>query len=142
MAYRRTVSPVDAKLAELDRELRQVRRTLRSATRNAGSPAAPRRAPAARATTPAAPSSRADARGGELFAHAEQAREPSSAPAPRARAPGGGEAKERFAHYFASGSFVGATRPMREERRIRRNKALYMVILAVIVAFVIFSLLR
>ncbi len=46
--------------------------------------------------------------------------------------------KQRFASYF-SGSFIGG-RPMREERRVQRNRAIVMMIVVVIVAYIVYSL--
>lgn len=44
---------------------------------------------------------------------------------------------ERFANYFSSGSF-GKTRPLGYEKRLQRNKAIFMVIFVVIVAYVMY----
>ncbi len=42
----------------------------------------------------------------------------------------------RFANYFASGSF-GSSRPLAEERRIQRNKAVFMIIVLVVVLAIV-----
>ena len=66
----------------------------------------------------------------------ELAREPEDLPSPsplvvdtRRRST---QAPPRFANYFASGSF-GKSRPLAEERRIQRNKAIFMIIVVLLV---------
>lgn len=47
---------------------------------------------------------------------------------------------QRFASYFVTGS-LHSVRPLRTERRIQRNKAIVMVIIAILVAYGVISLL-
>ena len=47
---------------------------------------------------------------------------------------------DRFANYFASGSFVGAP-PAKGEGRVQRNKAVFMIVIVVVVGFVLYSLI-
>lgn len=69
---------------------------------------------------------------------AEPDERPVPPPAPhlvvdtRRRAPA---APPRFANYFASGSF-GTNRPLAEERRIQRHKAIFMVIVVATVLYI------
>lgn len=67
---------------------------------------------------------------------------PSARTRPPTGRPGWGpvEDKRRFANYF-SGSLLGA-RPVREERRLQRNRAIVMLIVVAIVAYVVYSLVR
>ena len=44
--------------------------------------------------------------------------------------------RPKFANYFASGSF-GSSRPLAEERRIQRNKAIFMVVVLVLVIAIV-----
>lgn len=47
---------------------------------------------------------------------------------------------QRFASYLASGSF-GRTRPLGHEKRLQRNKAIFMVIFVILVGFVLYRVL-
>jgi hypothetical protein len=44
---------------------------------------------------------------------------------------------ERFVSYFSSGSF-GKARPLSQERRLQRNKAIMMIVFVIIVAFILY----
>ena len=44
----------------------------------------------------------------------------------------------RFATYFGSGS-LHSVRPLRQERRVQRNKAVFMLILAAAILYLVFS---
>lgn len=46
---------------------------------------------------------------------------------------------DRFANYFASGSFV-KTRPLGRERRVQRNKAIFMMIFVLLVGYLVYHL--
>ena len=46
---------------------------------------------------------------------------------------------KRFANYFTSGTFI-TPRPLRTEKNVQRNKAVFMVILLVLVGLWVFSL--
>jgi len=45
---------------------------------------------------------------------------------------------QRFATYFGSGS-LHSVRPLRQERRVQRNKAVFMLILAAAILYLVFS---
>ena len=47
---------------------------------------------------------------------------------------------ERFANYFSSGGFLGGPRPMKQEKNVQRNKAVFMVAVVVVVTFWVFYL--
>jgi hypothetical protein len=47
---------------------------------------------------------------------------------------------QKFASYFASGSF-GKARPMASEKKVQRNKAIFMLIFALLAAFVLFRMI-
>ena len=47
---------------------------------------------------------------------------------------------QRFANYFSSGNFLGG-RPMKQEKSVQRNKAVFMVVVVIVVAFSVFRLL-
>jgi hypothetical protein len=61
---------------------------------------------------------------------------PSHASRPRR----GFEKNERFASYLASGSF-GKARPLSKERKLQRNKAIFMLIVVLLLAFVLYKAL-
>jgi hypothetical protein len=63
---------------------------------------------------------------------------PAPAPGMAPRNPNPRET-DRFANYFASGSF-GKSRPMVRERRVMRNKAIFMLILVALVGFLVYRL--
>jgi hypothetical protein len=46
---------------------------------------------------------------------------------------------DRFANYFSSGSFLGGG-GLRQEKNVQRNKAIFMVVIVVVVAFSVFRL--
>ena len=46
---------------------------------------------------------------------------------------------QRFASYFSSGNFLGG-RPMKQEKSVQRNKAVFMIVVVIIVAFSVFRL--
>ena len=46
---------------------------------------------------------------------------------------------QRFANYFSSGNFLGS-RPMKQEKSVQRNKAVFMIVVVVLVAFSVFRL--
>lgn len=137
MPIRKNDHPMDERLAELERELRQVRKNLRAVEKGHGtSPRFPEPTAAGEQPDPTPPRNASDARHGELFAYASGGTRPGHAQ------PRDVDDKRRFAHYFASGSFVGGMRPMREVRRVQRNKAIFMVIIVLVVAFILFSIFR
>ena len=46
---------------------------------------------------------------------------------------------QRFAQYFSSGNFLGG-RPLRQEKSVQRNKAVFMIVVVIIFAFSVFRL--
>ncbi|MBP7831297.1 MAG: hypothetical protein KA248_15420 [Kiritimatiellae bacterium] len=46
---------------------------------------------------------------------------------------------ERFTNYFASGSFVGSP-PAKGEGRVQRNKAVFMILIVIVVGFILYRL--
>ncbi len=48
---------------------------------------------------------------------------------------------QRFANYFSSGNFLGGQRPMKQEKSVQRNKAVFMLVVVIIVAFSVFRLI-
>lgn len=46
---------------------------------------------------------------------------------------------QRFANYFSSGNFLGG-RPMKQEKSVQRNKAVFMILVVIVVAFIVFRL--
>jgi hypothetical protein len=47
---------------------------------------------------------------------------------------------QRFANYFSSGNFLGG-RPMKQEKSVQRNKAVFMIVVVIVVAFSVIRLL-
>ncbi len=129
--------PLDRRLAELERELRDVEKSIRVMERGDPAPAVPRApAPARARRAPPPPRAVREPGGGDLFAYARQRGEAGREGAGPPR-----QDKERFASYFTSGNFI-RSRPLRQERRLQRNKALFMLFVVAMVAFVVVSLLR
>ena len=140
MPLRREKNLLDGKLAELERELREVRRSMRTASRG-DRPGSPPDAPDPKPARDAPRTESPDAGHGELFAYATRGRHGQET-GPRARRNAGTEDKRKFARYFAGASFVGGMPPMRETRRLQRNKAIFMVIVVIVAAFIIYSIVR
>lgn len=138
--------PFDDRLVALDRELRELRKTIRGLERGDTPPEAiaraGRRTPRPRPAPAPAPEQAGRAAGEDLFAYAQrrdqQGEPPSAGPS---RAAGTLRDKQKFASYFTSGTFI-RSRPLRQERRLQRNKAIFMLFVVVLVAFVVISLLR
>jgi hypothetical protein len=42
---------------------------------------------------------------------------------------------ERFANYFSSGGFLGGSRPLKQEKNVQRNKAVFMIGVVIVVFF-------
>lgn len=68
----------------------------------------------------------------------EEADEPADRPA-RGVSP---DSTSRLADYLATGSFGKASRSISYERRIMRNKAIVMMVVALLAAFILYGLLR
>lgn len=47
---------------------------------------------------------------------------------------------QRFANYFSSGNFLGG-RPMKQEKSVQRNKAVFMIVVVIVVTFIVIRLL-
>jgi hypothetical protein len=47
---------------------------------------------------------------------------------------------ERFRNYFGNGSFM-ATRPLKQEKQIQRNKAIFMICVVLVFGFIVLKLL-
>lgn len=147
-------SALDARLAELEAELKRVKKNVRLVAktgRAAPSPVARpkmRRSPAPEPAAPPTPPPEAPAPPPDLFSLAQQRHTPPPAASygsgrPARMEPAAAPAledKDKFGRYFTSGSFV-ASRPMGEERRLFRNKAIFMLVLVVLVAFIFVSLM-
>ena len=97
--------------------------------------------PAPKMVEPPAPGKK-PAPEGELFGADEVAAARAGKPAvldTRSRkAPPG---SERFASYLSSGSF-GRSRPLTQEKRIQRNKAVFMLIFVALIAFLLIQAFR
>jgi len=48
---------------------------------------------------------------------------------------------ERFANYFSSGGFLGGAKPLKVEKNVQRNKAIFMVVIVILAAFTVFRLM-
>lgn len=159
---RKTVqeTPLSRRMRELEEEeraLQQHMRSLARAARKGGQPlgstlaAGARQAPHARSAADAGamaspepmPEESNVGEGREPSPAAQPSPRPapmaSSTPAnvlhPRRAAPEDG----RFTKYFASGSF-GKSRPLGHEKRLQRNKAIFMVIFVILVGSVVYRL--
>lgn len=141
-------SDLEARAAELERRLREVRRAIAAAER--GRPVAlppdlqavrsaprppdrPEPAPAAVSGSPAVSRPTAPAE-----SVSPSRAEPAAAVGSRPHHIGAD--RERFAHYFGS-SFLGGPPPS-VERRVQRNRAIVMLILVAILAYIVYSLAR
>lgn len=150
-------TPLQRRLRELEEEekaLRQNMKLLERQTRALAAESADLPRAASRSGPRIASTVPRPGYGGDADAHppaVEQAADVAAgdAGAPPAPAPGGrgaaaqrppAKGDERFASYFASGSF-GRTRPLGHERRVQRNKAIFMVVFVVIVAYVMYRIL-
>lgn len=162
-------SPIERRLKELERQAARVRNDIKSlskAIRNPENveriprakslldegplvPAPSRRDPATRAVPPhvvppveqaaaAAPPPPPEPPPPPPAAMAPPAQpEPAEAAAPK---PKGVLKDERFANYFSSGSFLGETGGLKQEKSVQRNKAVFMIIIVIIVAFSVYQL--
>jgi hypothetical protein len=147
----RKPSRLEDRLAELDRELKHVRKSIRAVEKGeAPLPAAP--VPPARRAAPAPPAASAPAAApppppDDLFSLAARRAPPpaagpgtAAADAPPGGYPAQGMERDRFGRYFTSGSLI-SDRPLRQERRVLRNKALFMVFVVGVVAFIVLSMI-
>lgn len=134
---------LEARAAELERRLREVRRAIAAAER--GRPVTPPRDLESARATPRAPERLASpAAAGSV---PRLAKPTPTAPLPRAEPAAAGRRtspvetdRERFAHYFGS-AFLGRPPPS-VERRLQRNRAIVMLIVVAILAYIVYSLAR
>lgn len=149
MARKDTGSPLDRRLRELEEEERVLQQRLKEAGRKArrmegltGEPGLSRSEPRLASSVP---------RPGAITEPSEPAPEEPAATTPLAAArlthrpgaaarPPSRPETERFASYFANGSF-GRARPLGRERRVMRNKAIFMLLVAALAAFVLYRLI-
>lgn len=156
-------SPLARRMRELEEEEKALQHKMKALTRQARrledelpssrpAPAAPRIRPEARPEPPPARAAAAEVSTSELDilmgdtpasppARPTTADRPPVAPGYAATVPGARAAPaaetERFANYFSSGSF-GKTKPLGHEKRLQRNKAVFMVIFVLIVGYVFY----
>lgn len=135
---KKTVSPIDRRLQELAQELEQVRGEARGVAQQAppapstASSAPPPEPRAGAPVRPLAPTLADD----DLFAHAARSGATTvGGPAASAARPNGSgkpawlqSSREKFANYFMAGHFQNL-RPLRQESRVLRNKAIMMLLL-------------
>ncbi len=132
----RKKSVVDRKLEELQKESEKVRNTIKvldralkhsdsGALREWGETAAPE---------PLAPKT----------SQASASMAPGIPPSSPPTSPGGRRPTQmdhKFASYLTSGSFIPAS-PLREDRSVQKNKAIFMIVIVGVVAFVVYSLFK
>jgi hypothetical protein len=146
MFGRKKISPIERRLKELEHEVSMVSSDIKSLSRRekSGSLGAPsltaRSTESAPKTKPPAQSIPHEAAGDEFLS--QTANEPaSSVPADSTlendmplfedRAPLSPASREKFANYFMAGHFQNL-RPLKLEKRIIRNKAIIMIVAAVL----------
>ena len=141
MARSETESPLNRRLRELEEEERALQQHLKEVTRKArkmeslsSEPGFNRGEPRLASTVPrpGAPPPPVVEEGAASEPPVAKARPvPGMAPRNPSANP------ERFANYFANGSF-GSARPLSRDRKVMRNKAIFMLILVALVAFVLY----
>ncbi len=144
MARSETESPLNRRLRELEEEERALQQHLKEVTRkarkmeslssepgfNRGEPRLASTVPRPGAPPPTVP---AETDEGALPGPPVAKSRPVPGMAPRNPHAN----PERFANYFANGSF-GSARPLSRDRKVMRNKAIFMLILVALVAFVLY----
>jgi hypothetical protein len=158
-------SLIDRKLQDLDRESARIRSEIRAAKRRARSGAPPPAAPAAPryhspnpdaeqslqhrpvSGIPEEPPAVEQQQDYDLFHQPHQPERPSSRP-PRAveepavaSRPVAASRDDRLANYLTTGSFV-ARKATRQSKSVQRNKAIFMLIVVVIVFIVLMQFIR
>jgi hypothetical protein len=116
-----------ARLAQLEQELAQLKKQRKVLEREFRREDPEDRMDARRAPPKAA--------GPQPAREEERAPEPGSSGVPGGAPPKEDEDRERFAHYFMTGSLGSHTPQLRHERRAMRNKAIVMAILAFVFLF-------
>jgi len=147
----------ERKLKEIEQEKRRVQNEIKSLSKAMKrgevppSPSVartpPRQIPASGKPEEASPAKES---AGELFAWRKDkdAAQPQKAEAPRKSvgSPWGAEKKrpisgdERFSNYFSAGGFQSPL-PARQERSVQRNKAIFMIVLVIVVGYIIVTVL-
>lgn len=158
MGWLRQENAYERRLRELDEETERVRKNMQSLMKSSS------RDPASRPTSPTGPRTRSSALPGQSYAPVEEtpfvneANEPVeqdepqetlSATDPRRSSHNQSEYNrsaalgkpEKLASYLASGSF-GKSGSLSRERRIQRNKAIFMLIVAILAIFSLISWLK
>ncbi len=126
-------SALARRLRELEEEERRVRQTMKDVNRKLrrlerGAPVALEPRPPMEAQPLQTPSPR----------DPEQPLRPATGAVTSTPRLGPSEDK-RFANYFASGSFV-KPRPLGRERRVQRNKAIFLLMFALLMAYLVYHL--
>lgn len=137
-----------ARVEELDRELARMDAEIRAISKAADHP--DRESALRRLQSLAAEQGRArEPQPNRASARTEGVSERNEAPDTRSAEPQGlvtpesisrGGADPRFANYFVTGS-LHSVRPLRQERRVQRNKAIFMLIVAIALLFLFFSMI-
>ena len=131
-------SPLTRRLRELEEEERVLQQHLKEVSRKArkmenltSEPGLNRSEPRLASTVP-----RPGAAESPVAAPSAPERPPVR-PSPGMAPRNPGVPADRFANYFANGSF-GSARPLGRERTLMRNKAIFMLILVALAAFVLY----
>ena len=139
-----TKHDLERRLRELDQESRRLRRAMRSAGRKPGRLGIPtmsggkdNETGAAPPTDPITAEPQPAANEGDLFAWQEHKKTNAAGPAARGSAR---EADQRLANYLSSGSFYPMGRPP-IDRRVRRNKIMFISAVAMLAVYVLWWLL-
>ncbi len=150
---REKLSPLEERLRELEREQRQLQsaaRTLSNALRNPAKlgdalkrtvhSERPKPPPVRRDPVVPPPPPAGNEAPDELFSWERKDGGPSGntlfpSAAPSVRAPVQGD--QRFANYFMAGGLMGP-RPLRQEKSVQRNKAIFMIVVVLVVAFLVY----
>ena len=127
-ALARRLRELEEEERRLNQSMKEVNRHMRKLERGAADVFEARTAPSPRPAPVQEP---------ELSPVGEEPLAPRAGAAPRRAAPRG---SEKFASYFASGSFV-KPRPLGRERRVQRNKAIFMLVFVLIVGYLVYHLI-
>lgn len=141
MGKRDIESPLTRRLRELEEEERALQQHLKEVSRKArkmetltSEPGFNRGEPRVASTVPR-PGAEPVEEDAAPPAPERPAAKPVNAPGMAPRNPG--VSPDRFANYFANGSF-GNSRPMGRESKLVRNKAIFMLIILALLAFVLY----
>ncbi len=162
--FARNLTPIERRMRELEKEARRIKQDIRSASRSARrksgrDESAPSRPPehrrvAASSAWPSGPRStinpfreRVPDERDDLLDQPVMEPDSTQPPdEPSTRPYHGGYGPEehfrrddRFVNYLSTGG-IQATRPLRQERAVQRNRAIVMVICVIMIAYIIFAL--